>query len=256
MRIGVIGGTGLYSLGPGTDEVLVETPHGARSVQVTEADGHTYFFLNRHGAAHVLPAHRVDHRANVLALKACRVDAVLAVYNVGGLTARAPPGSFVVPDDFVDLNPRDDGTLFDDEARHIDLSNPYCPRVRAAFLMSSDSSASPPADGGTYVAVRGPRLETPAEVRYLATLGDMVGMTGCPEAALAREAGLCYAGLAFVANAGTTEGAGHKAGDIRAALEAQGPRVQALVLGAAAALSDKPACACREAPERARIHQS
>lgn len=255
MRIGVIGGTGLYALLDQPETVRVETPYGDADVESGLLGTTRVFFLNRHGAGHRVPPHRIDARRTIDALARCKVDAVVAVNNVGGLTPSLAPGHLVVPHDFVDLFPRADFTLFDDDVVHVELSAPYCPHVRTALLDAARSRVDDGDrlhDAGVYVGVRGPRLETPAEVRFFSGLGDVIGMTGCPEAALARERGLCYASLAYVANQSTARGT--TADQIRDALADDVALVVSIVQAAARAVPEDRDCGCRGAVDRGRFH--
>lgn len=198
LRIGVIGGTGMYDWGPG-QAVDVETEFGLVPLTYHKRPKGEVFFLARHGRDHVVPAHRVDSRIHVRALEAAHADYLVSFYNAGALEARVPSGSWLVLDDLVDLTHGRPRTFHDGDAFHVDLARPFCPQLRAAL----HSSAPPHArTGGTYATTDGPRFETAAEARMLRASGaDVVGMTAGPEVALAREAGICTAGIAFVANA-------------------------------------------------------
>ncbi|HVM45603.1 MAG TPA: S-methyl-5'-thioadenosine phosphorylase, partial [Candidatus Thermoplasmatota archaeon] len=157
-RTGIIGGTG-FSL-PDAQHLDVDTPWGA--VEVAHAGD--VLFVQRHGARHV-PPHRVAHRANVDALARCGVDAVFALNAVGALDAALAVPSLLVPDDLLDLR-KSTETFHDARAVHVDLSEPYCPALRALLVREAATT-----DGGTYVAVEGPRLETRAEVRMMRAMG-------------------------------------------------------------------------------------
>lgn len=254
MRLGVIGGTGLYDLVAGVGEtVRVETPYGELPVTVTEHQGRTLFFVNRHGRDHRLPPHRIDPRRHLEALARCGVDAVFAANNVGALNDTLGPGDLVVPHDLVDLSGRSE-SFHDDEVVHVDLQEPYCPHLRRSLHEAARRATRPPQnlhDRGVYVGVRGPRFETPAEVRWLATLGDLVGMTGCPEATLARERGLCYAALAFVANA--TASGPIAAEAVRSALHDERERICQILLDAVRHAPEVRDCGCRAAPAAGRL---
>lgn len=179
MRVGVIGGTG-FSL-PDVGIVRVDTAWG----EVEVAHANDIFLVKRHGPHH-LPPHRIVHRANVDALARCGVDAILAINAVGALDPALAAPSLVVPDDLLDLR-RSTETFHDERAVHVDLTEPYCPALRALLVRHASAT-----DGGVYVATEGPRLETTAEVRMMRAMGgSVVGMTGAPEAALARERAIC-----------------------------------------------------------------
>lgn len=252
MRIGVIGGTG-FSL-PDAEIATIDTPYGA--VEVAYAGG--IFFVKRHGRDH-LPPHRVVHRANVDALARCRVDAIFAINAVGALDANIPVPSLLVPDDYLDLRKTTE-TFHDANAVHVDVSEAYCPALRALLVRHAGAAGTAedpdaPAgalwakDGGTYACTEGPRLETRAEVRMLHAMGGtVVGMTGCPEAALARERAMCYASLCLVVNAAA--GVAHTplvAEELRAGAAEMMPRAVDAVLRAAKDVRADRACRCRDA---------
>lgn len=252
-RVGIVGGTGFPSLGALADAVTVETPYGDVELLHERLEGTDLFWLRRHGREGI-PAHRIDHRANVEALARARVDGVLALNSVGALAPGLPAPSLLVPDDLLDLR-KTTATFHDAQAVHVDMSEPYCPGLRRALLGAARAQGLAARDGGTYACVEGPRLETPAEVRMLRALGGtVVGMTGCPEAALARERGLCYASLCLVTNAATGVAAGGvHAQDVKAAAEALAPDALRVILAAARDAPHDRACACRSALERARL---
>ncbi|WP_010525969.1 S-methyl-5'-thioadenosine phosphorylase [Nesterenkonia sp. F] len=207
--IAVIGGSGFYTFLEDPQEIDVETPFGAPSASIavgtvaSGAERRTVAFLPRHGRHHEFPAHRVNYRANLWALRSLGVRQVLAPCAVGGLHDRLGPGSLVVPDQLVDRTSRREQTYFHEGACHVSFADPYCPRLRAALLEGSADGppygAEPPVDGGTMVVIDGPRFSTRAESQWYARQGwDLVNMTGQPEATLARELELCYAAAALV----------------------------------------------------------
>ncbi|MCB1733821.1 MAG: S-methyl-5'-thioinosine phosphorylase [Gammaproteobacteria bacterium] len=210
MALGIIGGTGLTRLdGLRIDrEEPVSTCWGEPSASLVHGRlGETeVVFLARHGNPHRIPPHKVNYRANIKALKEAGVERVVAVAAVGGITERASPSAVLIPDQIIDYTYGRSTTFFEDDLDdvvHIDFSWPYCAELRQSLLAAAQHARVPAIDGGVYAATQGPRLETAAEIRKLAADGcDIVGMTGMPEAALAREAGLCYASLSVVANWG------------------------------------------------------
>lgn len=208
LQVAIIGGTGFgTALVAGTPET-VETEYGLASL--TRADlsgGPELLFLARHGAGHSLPPHRINHRANIAALRDLGVDAVFATTAVGSLRPEIAPGDFVVLDDFLDFTKGEVVTFYGEPGgvRHTDFVHPYDPRLREILLQSAGPEIRPRVHPtGTYLCMSGPRYETPAEVRLFGRWGaSVVGMTGAPEAVLCREAGLRYAGVALVTNYGT-----------------------------------------------------
>ena len=161
-------------------------------------------FLARHGHGHTIPPHRVNYRANLWALSERKVDAILAVASVGAIASVHAPGDLVLPHQVIDYTSGRENTFFDGSDRrvvHIDFTHPYTPSMRTRCLAAASASGVALHDGGTYAAVSGPRLETAAEINRLDRDGaTLVGMTGMPEAVLARERGLDYAAIAVVVN--------------------------------------------------------
>jgi|TARA_Y100001970_G_scaffold287696_1_gene412996 5'-methylthioinosine phosphorylase len=205
---GVIGGTGLSAL-DGLEiesEELIQTPWGAPSAPVVRGriDGQAVCFLARHGHPHRMPPHRVNYRANLWALREAGVDRIVAVNAVGGIHPQLQTGTFCVPDQLIDYTWGRASTYFEDDLQsvtHIDFTSPYDEPVREQLLAALKAQNIGCLPFGVYAATQGPRLETAAEIRRLERDGaDLVGMTGMPEAALARELGLAYACLALVVN--------------------------------------------------------
>jgi len=161
-------------------------------------------FLARHGYGHTISPHEVNYRANLWALKDHGVDRVVSVATVGGIHPEMIPGTLVIPDQIIDYTHGRASTYFvetDKQVVHIDFTFPYCDAMRAALLQAAASAGISLRDGGVYGAVQGPRLETAAEINRMERDGvDMVGMTGMPEAYLARELELCYATVGAVIN--------------------------------------------------------
>lgn len=197
LRIGVVGGTGLYEWGAGR-VVVCNTEFGSIEMDVSTVGDVEVYFTARHGRGHAVPPHRVNARAQIRAFADAGVDYVLGLFNVGSLDNDFPAGTWLVPDDFLDLTRHRPFTFHDDRAVHADMSEPFCPHGRQALLRSGTQGTR---DGGIYATTEGPRFETTAERRALRLMGaHVVGMTLAPEAVLAREAGLCYAALCFIAN--------------------------------------------------------
>jgi 5'-methylthioinosine phosphorylase len=221
--IAIIGGTGMNEwAGLAIQRVQpVETPYGEPSAPLTygRIHGVDVVFLPRHGEGHKVPPHLINYRANLWALKDAGVRAVVAIAAVGGIARSMKPAAVAVPDDLIDYTFGREPTFFDGvhaPLQHIDFSEPYAPRVRQALLKGAQRAGVKLVDGGVMGVTQGPRLESPAEVARLKRDGcTMVGMTGMPEAALAREAGLDYAALAVSVN----WAAGLGSGDIHAEIE-------------------------------------
>ena len=205
LRFGVIGGSGFAA---GFGEMRWETlstPYGEARVGFADLSPSVELvFLPRHGPGHRVPPHRINHRANIDALRALGVEAVVATAAVGSLREDYAPGSFVVLDDFIDLTRGPVTTFFEEigNVTHTDFSAPFDGGLRD-LLMGTYAGMPTLHKKGTYLCLSGPRYETPAEVRLFAQWGaDVVGMTVAPEAILAREAALPYAAVAIVTNFG------------------------------------------------------
>lgn len=247
--IGVIGGSGLYSLLADADETVVQTPYGAPSdsLVVAEVAGRQVVFLPRHGRDHRHPAHRVPYRANLWALHALGVRQILAPCAVGALDRSLAPGDLVVPDQLLDRTSGREVTFYDDAAVHVPFADPYCPRGRRAAVTAAAHAAWLARDGGTMVVINGPRFASRAESQWHATSGGtIVNMTGMPEAALAREMALCYTTIALVTDldAGMVAGEAVTQENIFEVFRHSIGRLRALLLDTIAFISDERDCAC------------
>jgi 5'-methylthioinosine phosphorylase len=239
-RIAVIGGTGMNDW-PGL--VLVRrqrmrTPFGTPSAPLAHGrlDGRPVIFMPRHGVGHKFPPHLINYRANLWALKEAGVTRVVAIAAVGGMARNFPPAAVAVPEDLIDYTWGRAHTYCDSgqaPLTHADFSAPYSPKLRKALLAAGRAAGVKLVPGGVMGVTQGPRLESPAEIRRLRRDGcTMVGMTGMPEAGLARELGLEYAPLAVCVNWAAGLGSGDIHGEIERFL-AEGMRKVRAVLGAA-----------------------
>ena len=211
----IIGGSGMTQLSclEISHRQIIRTPYGEPSGPLTfgKMKNEDIVFLARHGHGHTIPPHAVNYRANLWALHSLKPSHVIAVASVGGIRSDLAPGRLVIPDQIIDYTHGRKFTYFDNTEQHvthIDFTLPYCQQTRALLLQAAKNANEAIIDGGVYAATQGPRLETAAEINRLERDGvDMVGMTGMPEAALARELGLNYATIAVVANYAAGRGA-------------------------------------------------
>lgn len=209
-KFAIIGGTGLTSLNglQIKSSEQIDTPFGAPSADLTvgELSGREIIFLPRHGGNHTIPPHKINYRANLWALKQYGVESIIAVNAVGGIRADMTPGRIIVPDQIIDYTHSRINTFFEEgleQVTHIDFTEPYCEALRQRLIAAGGECGLQVIGEGTYAATQGPRLESAAEINRLERDGcDLVGMTGMPEAALARELELCYACISVVANMG------------------------------------------------------
>lgn len=203
-RIGIIGGSGVERPEAGFMEKVVDTPYGQALAWIGEGEGADVVFLSRHGVDHDVPPHRVNYRANIKALQILEVDRVIASFAVGGIADDIPPGGVVVPDQIIDLTSGRASTFFDggeSALKHTPFTEPFSPRLREAIVAQGADHGLTIRPTGTYICFNGPRFETAAEIRMAKAMGaDVVGMTAMPEAILARELEIHYAGIAVSVN--------------------------------------------------------
>lgn len=205
--IGIIAGTGFYDLPALKGRPGEEIANRFGTAKITRGvwNGVDIAFMTRHGSDHSVPPQRVNYRANIQALKDLEVDYVIAVNVVGGIDPTLKPGDLQLVEDFVDFTSGREHTFFDgvqpEGVKHVDVMDCYDATVRAAMRRSAEQLGIALREGGIYAGFNGPRFETPAEIRFAALAGaSVVGMTGCPEVSLAKEADLRYAAIAVVAN--------------------------------------------------------
>ena len=215
-KLAIIGGTGLTQLGALSiiKRDQLTTPYGLPSAEFItgELNDKEVVFLARHGNPHRIAPHKINYRANIWGLKELGVDQIIAVAAVGGITAQMAPAHIAIPDQIIDYSYGRQHTFFDteiDPVSHIDFTYPYNQTLRSRLITAAAKAQIKISPLGTYGCTQGPRLETAAEIRRMERDGcDLVGMTGMPEAALARELDMDYAAIAVIANwaAGKTEG--------------------------------------------------
>ncbi|GAB3702138.1 S-methyl-5'-thioadenosine phosphorylase [Mariniluteicoccus flavus] len=256
--IGIIGGSGFYEFLSDPEKVKVETPFGAPSdeVAIGDVNGRTVAFLPRHGDHHQFPPHRVNYRANLWALRAVGVRQVLAPCAVGSLKPELGPGTFVVPDQLVDRTWGRGHTIYDEVRApviHVAFADPYCPRGRQVMLDAADGASGPLVDGGTLVVINGPRFSSRAESQWHAAQGwSVVGMTGVPEATIARELAMCFTTVCMVTDhdAGVEGGEAVTHEQVLKVFAGNIDRLKGLLLRViddmpAAEGDDEASCACR-----------
>ncbi len=217
-KLAIIGGTGLTQLSDLKiiQKEKIDTPYGAPSAEFITGKLNTteIVFLARHGNPHTIAPHKINYRANIWGLKQLGVEQIIAVAAVGGITNKMAPAHIAIPDQIIDYSYGRKHTFFDDEKHpltHIDFSYPYNQQLRAALIKAAASVKINVSPSGTYGCTQGPRLESAAEIKRMEIDGcDLVGMTGMPEAALAKELGIDYAALSVIAN----WGAGKSSGEI------------------------------------------
>lgn len=202
--IGIIGGSGLYAIDALEDAqwIAVDTPWGAPSddLLIGRIEGLKFVFLPRHGRGHPIPPTALNNRANIDALKRAGCTDLVAISAVGSLREELPPGRFVLVDQYIDRTVARASSFFGPGlVAHVSMADPVCPRLSTLAARAAEAAGAAVARGGCYVAIEGPQFSSRAESRaYRAWGGDVIGMTGMPEAKLAREAELPYASVCMI----------------------------------------------------------
>lgn len=214
-RKGIIGGTGVYDLGYRDGDAqgnmrteTVDTPYGSVEVDLLRLKSKAgedleIAFLPRHGKDHSAMPHRINYRANIKAMEMLGVDEIYATCMVGSMRSQFGVGEIVTIKDFLDFTKTRPSTFFEEDmtVKHVDMSQPYCQRLRSAFYQAADVRKLKVKGGAVYVCTEGPRFETASEIRFFQMIGgDVVGMTNVPECVLAKELGICYAAVGVVSN--------------------------------------------------------
>jgi 5'-methylthioadenosine phosphorylase len=240
--IGVIGGSGFYSLLDAVEEVAVETPFGPPSdtVHLARLDDRLVAFLPRHGRAHTIPPHRVNYRANIWALHSLGVRYLISPCAAGSLQQRIQPGDFVVCDQYVDRTRGRADTFYEGpEVYHVSSAEPYCPHLRRLAVEVIRAHGITVHDAGTIVTVNGPRFSTKAESRWFAEQGwEVISMTQYPEAYLALEMQMAVVNISLITDydsgvAGRTGIAPVTAEEVYRVFQSNSNRIKAVVLNLA-----------------------
>ncbi len=260
-KIGVIGGSGLYEI---KGFILkgrkrITTPYGKPSGQyLTGKIGKTeIIFLPRHGKNHDIPPHMINYRANIWGFKKLGAGRILSISAVGGIRKGLKPGDIVVLDQVLDMTKGRKSTYYDGKEGvvHIDFTEPYCPELRRIILKAGKQVKVPLKKGVTYVAVEGPRLETSSEIKSYSILGgDVVGMTGMPEASLAKELEICYSGISVVAN--YAAGISKKkltVSEVMEAMKDTTDKIKCLLKESFKHIPEQRKCSCKDALKEAKI---
>lgn len=246
--IGIIGGTGIYEIVEMGEEVetrIIETPYGeSPEISIFKLHGKEVVFMPRHAKGHTNPPHMINYRANIYAMKQMGIERIIATNAVGSLDLSIKPGDFLVPHDFLDFTKTREFTFYDSKTVHIDITEPYCHDLRDILISSGDVVGN-----GVYVCTEGPRFETAAEIKMFKQLGgSVVGMTGIPEAILARELEICYASICMVSNyAASISPTKLTVEEVFEVVEGQKDRLVKLLSDSVAELPEERKCPCKYA---------
>jgi len=256
VKVAIIGGTGTEAMLDATEQVRIGTPYGlAPPIFVGEIGEKTVAFLPRHDVRHDVPPHRVNYRANIYALHTMGVKRVIATNAVGAINPEFKLGDLVVPHDLVDFTKLRANTFYDDApVTHIDVCEPYCPEIRFVLIKAAEKKGPKVFGRAVFACTEGPRLETPAEIQMFERLGcDVVGMTGMPEAMLARELEMCYATVCFVTNMAAGLEKHLTTSELMKAAKKTAPVLQQVLRETALHLPEKRQCLCVHALKEARF---
>lgn len=255
----IIGGIGFHY--PDSNNFDVSTPYGTVKLKHIKIIHHgiklELALIQRHAnnestTGEHIPPHKLNYRANVCAVKAIGAQRIIATNSVGTM-GNHMPGSFFVPDNFVDFTKTRPNTFYDNETVHVDMTDPYCSEIRDSLLEALYKNHLE-LYSGVYVCTEGPRFETPAEIKMFSTFGDVVGMTGLPEVVLAKELGLCYASICIITNkASGLSGNKLSVDEVIEMIDTKLVTLQKVVLDAVASLTSPSKCKCRSAIYNARV---
>ncbi len=256
--IGVVGGSGIPGIFEGGPRKShkVSTAWGAPSGPIEEGEvgGLRVLFLSRHGVGHTIPPHRVNYRANVDALLSLGAEAIVTVSSVGSLKEELPPGTFVLPSQFLDFTKGRPTTFYDGgRVCHVSLADPFCPDLQRHAVAAGKAVGTPFAEGKTYVCVEGPRFSTRAESSFFRQWADVIGMTLVPEVTLARERATCYACFAMVTDFDVWAERPVEAKEIVETMHRNADRMGRLLAHLLPTLGTVPTCACAHALDEAGL---
>ncbi|MFQ5908695.1 MAG: S-methyl-5'-thioadenosine phosphorylase [Thermoplasmata archaeon] len=256
--IGIIGGSGVYDVSQVSDvrSIEVDTPYGSPSAPIALGDfqGVPIAFLPRHGKGHTIPPHAINYRANVWALHHLGVRRIVSPSAVGSLKEEYRPGDFVLPDQFIDHTKTRAYTFYDGgKTVHVSLADPFCPTLREHFAGQARALELPVHDRGTYVCIEGPRFSTRAESRMFRQFAEIIGMTACPEAQLARELEVCYLGIAMVTDYDVWAEKPVDVQEIMRTLAENQSKSQSLLAKAIPTIPEERSCVCASALEGAEV---
>jgi len=238
------------------EQVRIGTPYGlAPPIFVGEVGEKTVAFLPRHDVHHSVPPHMVSYRANIYALHTMGVTRIIATNAVGAINPKFKPGDLVIPHDLVDFTKLRPNTFYDDSpVTHVDVCEPYCPETRFVLIKAAEKKGLRVFEKAVFVCTEGPRLETPAEIQMFGRLGcDVVGMTGMPEAVLARELEMCYATVCFVTNMAAGLEKHLTTSELMKGAKKIAPVLQQVLIESVLHLPEKRQCPCAHALREARF---
>ena len=255
-KIAIIGGTGFEKLFEDAEQLRLGTPYGITlPLHIGKIGDKKVVFLPRHGPNHSVPPHKINYRANIYALYDAGVERISATNAVGAINLSFKPGDIVIPHDFVDFTKLRPTTFYNEApVTHIDVSQPYCPEIRKLLIKTAEKLGFHVWDKAVLVCTEGPRYETPAEIEMFRRLGcDIVGMTGIPEAVLARELEMCYASICYVSNMAAGVQKQLAAIELPKVSKNILPKLEQILIETIKTLPSKRNCPCANALKDARL---
>jgi len=258
--LGVIGGSGVYEIDGVVikEDKRISTPFGepSDSYRIGEISGVEVAFLPRHGSPHHIAPHKINYRANIWGFRELGVERIISVNAVGGINSKLKPGNIMLLNQIIDMTEGRASTFYDEEEIvHVDFTEPYCPELRTALLTAGKNAGVALKEDAAYICVNGPRLETAAEIKAFSLLGaDVVGMTGMPEASLARELAICFAGIGVVTNfAAGISGSRLTVTEVVKTMKESAEEVKILLEKTFAAIPHTRNCGCKDALANAKM---
>lgn len=259
--IGIIGGSGFYSLLENPETIEIDTPYGkpSDSVSIGKIGGKTVAFIPRHGSKHTLPPHKVPYRANIEALNSLGVKRVIGSSACGSLRIEFKIGQMVFFDQMINMTSSREETFFDEgDVVHVSTADPYCPQLRANAGITAAGLGIDHRDAGCVIVINGPRFSTKAESRLFRTHGaDLINMTQYPEVALARERAMCYLGIGLVTDYDSgafTEGIAPVAyDDVKSMFAKNTEKLKTLISNMITDLTNDRICSCKNSLDGAKV---
>lgn len=258
VNIAIIGGSGFERLFSGAEPLTVETPYGSvHPLFMEKIADKQVIFLPRHKPDHSIPPHRINYRANISSLHSIGAERILATNAVGAINPDFKPADIIIPHDLVDFTKLRHTTFYDEApVTHIDFSQPYCPEMRELLINTARRHKWRTWEKAVMACTEGPRYETPAEIEMFRKVEcDIVGMTGAPEAALAREAGMCYVAICYASNMAAGMQKRLAATEVAETSKQTLPKIEQLLIETVKALPSRrdKKCPCANALENARF---
>ncbi len=258
ISIGIIGGTGIYNEKEIREikKIKVSTPYGSPSDLITigKFNGKKIAFIPRHGSQHTIPPHKINFRANIMALKVLGVERIISLSAVGGLKENFKPGDIVITDQFIDFTKQRIQTFYDgNRVCHISTAEPFCPELRRIAIDVVERLKFSFHENGTYCCIEGPRFSTRAESRFFRNFADVIGMTLCPEVSLAREKEMCVLNISTVTDYDVWAKNPVSIEDVIKVMKENNENIREILRNLIEAIPEERHCGCGKALENAFV---